>query len=766
MSSKDSNASQLNLIGSGTNTPKNTIKSTPNGSTSISNSPIGKSITHRDQIHGDTVLDTLAVELLNTPALQRLGRVYQLGYAHLVFRGGTHTRLSHVIGACHMATKLVDALKQNYIYCSQSLPPGIELPENFLPFPDKKDMVNERWQFLRYTTSWAALLHDVGHIPMGHTLEDEFDNIYTGHDKFESVRIPYLWYETKSGCPSDIYKILINDKLYPDSFRKLAVKPEQVWQTVMLICLYKEKRFPDNNKTFETLLDDAINNTKKGNRKKTFAEIVRGQLKEAEDKKIFFPYMADIVGNTICADYLDYLRRDAYNVGLDVLWDDRVTSHFYVAREGTSNQLRMALALLDRNGKRRLDTCTGVLELVHQRFRFAEIIYYHKSKVSASAMFAKALSLIGKPPEIRELENQKVLGIDDISTQTKLLIPKGENSEKYFNTLKASCFPSSMMDPEIGDDSLHLMMQHNAWENIRFAQTNKDGNSIENNLAGIALLQAIARRRLYKTKMTIDSKTFATLSTGPEENNDVERRIGKILKELRSTDFERDKLEQDIAQSAGWPNYSVLLYVPPRKSQAKGIDTFALQQDGIVTLGMHAAVQEKLKELNNDYKNLWRIILLVSPGRDKDAIGLSKAVDTMLSKLWPDIKLHTVETTIRSACWFPYIREQEQLAAKDYMDLMVRAGKTPDWEFFVRVRHYTVEAGTVSTEEHVNRAYLGNLLGPNKDTENTIRERFPTAGMVSELVKEKRKIIETREGNSDEIEVRRQALEKIAKGIR
>jgi hypothetical protein len=50
-------------------------------------------LTHRDQIHGDIRYDPLAVALLETSPLQRLGRIYQLGYGHLVYRGGTHTRL-------------------------------------------------------------------------------------------------------------------------------------------------------------------------------------------------------------------------------------------------------------------------------------------------------------------------------------------------------------------------------------------------------------------------------------------------------------------------------------------------------------------------------------------------------------------------------------------------------------------------------------------------------------------------------------------------
>src|SRR2546423_15692239 len=84
---------------------------------------------------------------------------------------------------------------------------------------------------------------------------------------------------------------------------------------------------------------------------------------------LFFPYLADIVPNPISADYLDYLRRDPHNLGLDVLKDDRVVSRFWVGRD-RGERLRIALSLVDRRGKPRLDTCTGVVELVRQRYRF------------------------------------------------------------------------------------------------------------------------------------------------------------------------------------------------------------------------------------------------------------------------------------------------------------------------------------------------------------------------------------------------------------
>src|SRR4051812_21345016 len=100
----------------------------------LANTKSGKALIHRDQIHGDVHYDRLAVELLNTNALQRLGKVYQLGYSHLVFRGGTPTRLSHVIGATHMAGKIVDSMRVNYRQRRAAQPRHVVPPDTFLPF--------------------------------------------------------------------------------------------------------------------------------------------------------------------------------------------------------------------------------------------------------------------------------------------------------------------------------------------------------------------------------------------------------------------------------------------------------------------------------------------------------------------------------------------------------------------------------------------------------------------------------------------------------
>lgn len=83
-------------------------------------------------------------DLIEHPFYQRLRRIKQLGMSHLVYPGALHTRFHHALGATHLMTKAIHALRYK----------GIEISEE------------EETAVLI-----AILLHDIGHGPFSHTLE-------------------------------------------------------------------------------------------------------------------------------------------------------------------------------------------------------------------------------------------------------------------------------------------------------------------------------------------------------------------------------------------------------------------------------------------------------------------------------------------------------------------------------------------------------------------------------------------------------------------
>ena len=100
----------------------------------------------RDPLWNNIRLDPEALAVVDAPAVQRLRYVRQLGHAFLVYPGATHSRFEHALGAYHLARRALAQLEETT---------GARL--------DAGDALAVRL---------AALLHDIGHYPFSHALEE------------------------------------------------------------------------------------------------------------------------------------------------------------------------------------------------------------------------------------------------------------------------------------------------------------------------------------------------------------------------------------------------------------------------------------------------------------------------------------------------------------------------------------------------------------------------------------------------------------------
>jgi hypothetical protein len=105
-----------------------------------------------DPIYGFiTIPNTLVYDLIQHPYFQRLRRITQMGLSYLVYPGAHHTRFHHAIGAMHMMQKAVEVLRSKDVLISKE-------EENALYI--------------------AILLHDIGHGPFSHTLENSIVEVH------------------------------------------------------------------------------------------------------------------------------------------------------------------------------------------------------------------------------------------------------------------------------------------------------------------------------------------------------------------------------------------------------------------------------------------------------------------------------------------------------------------------------------------------------------------------------------------------------------
>ena len=111
------------------------------------NSPAHEFEVVRDPLWNTIRLDGAAVRIIDTPEFQRLRLIRQLGLAYLVYPGATHTRFDHALGVYHLARWALGLLAERG-----------EL--------DRVDPADCR------LVPYAALLHDVGHYPFSHALEE------------------------------------------------------------------------------------------------------------------------------------------------------------------------------------------------------------------------------------------------------------------------------------------------------------------------------------------------------------------------------------------------------------------------------------------------------------------------------------------------------------------------------------------------------------------------------------------------------------------
>jgi len=100
-----------------------------------------------DPVYGFITIDhPLILDIISHPVYQRLRNIHQMAFAHLVYPGAVHSRLHHSLGAYHLMCIALAELKSKGIDITAEEELGAKI---------------------------AILLHDLGHGPYSHALEEE-----------------------------------------------------------------------------------------------------------------------------------------------------------------------------------------------------------------------------------------------------------------------------------------------------------------------------------------------------------------------------------------------------------------------------------------------------------------------------------------------------------------------------------------------------------------------------------------------------------------
>lgn len=261
---------------------------------------------------GDVTLDRLETSIVDTPDFQRLRRIRQLGTAWLVYPTALHTRFDHSLGVLGMTLEMIRAIREN---------PNLS--------DDERRIDPDREQLARL----LALLHDIGHAPFGHTLEDEF-SLMPRHDR-DPARVDRF-----AGPGSEIGR------------RVRASAGVEMHDRLLRLM------------------------TAEG-----------PALEAAGDER----FLHDLVNDAVCADLLDYLRRDSFFCGITLDLDYRFLRYLTLRRTAGARRAVVRLWAAGAPGPRR-DVASELIRLLDDRYLMGERVYFHHAKLTSGAMIAGAVA--------------------------------------------------------------------------------------------------------------------------------------------------------------------------------------------------------------------------------------------------------------------------------------------------------------------------------------------------------------------------------------
>jgi hypothetical protein len=545
---------------------------------------------YQDPLYGAKVLTPLAVAIADTPEFQRLAGLRQLGFSDLVYRGAVHTRLQHSIGTYFACRTILRRIVQNHERLGLEHP-GRHVSPKFRQVPPDSGLPDDvtshqsKWRGLTEVVSAAALLHDLGHVPFGHTLEDEFAGIYPRHDSLGGPRL----YEMLFNESSDLAKIFSDSR--PPWLQKLS--NTEIRRIIYLVLNWKEDI--DTPCGFDAVAERQIKKPAGGTSTKRLEEL-QSWYRSFAETAVFHPFMSDVVGNTICADLLDYLPRDRQHLGMEPRFHTRLQRYLTI-RPGTlyaGEGLRVSIMVTRKgHGGQRRDVATAVMDIMRERYEMAERVYYHHKKAAASAMLAKLVEIAGTEYKPRDDEN---------------IYPAPWSEGAHRSTVPHI---THLSDQELLDYLGTISTDHSTALELRRQ-----------------LHAALRYRRsaIYRTLLVVDNSLADSSSHS----------VSYIVEELRGersnpSSIGRTNLESELEKAAGAGPGDILIYCPSPSMQSKVVDArLEIREGRVLPLRVQTelfAYRADIDVLQQYYSELWRAYVFVAPHLFDDAAKCRAVVD-------------------------------------------------------------------------------------------------------------------------------------------
>ena len=139
--------------------------------------------TQTDPVHQDIYWNALEQRIIDSRPMQRLRCVKQLGTTLKIYPSAEHSRFTHGLGTLRAAQDILDRVEAN-----RSGPHPVASLLDDWDAQEKCELLFAEATVLARLT---ALIHDIAHVPFGHTIEDDL-RILEPHDSNENAIRPHL----------------------------------------------------------------------------------------------------------------------------------------------------------------------------------------------------------------------------------------------------------------------------------------------------------------------------------------------------------------------------------------------------------------------------------------------------------------------------------------------------------------------------------------------------------------------------------------------
>lgn len=285
-----------------------------------------KSKVIHDPVWGTCLFYRWELEILDSPLMQRLRNISQLGLTMLTYPTAHHSRFEHTLGVMSVITKMVNHINQD------TASPAIK---------------NNDFYILRL----AALLHDVGHCFCSHLSE----TIYGKRIEFVELKKSFEIFRTAKEHEIFAY-IIINC----DEFKNFITNKVHLWETGI-----------DVNQMLVDIGYMIVG-----------ASIPERKIEDGTIEKKY--YLTQMINGQYDADKLDYLRRDSYTAGLALTYDiDRFLYKIRIVPKDEEIDGKIV------RGKHLVIPISGVSaveEMAFSQLMLASYIYQHQKVLATDAL--------------------------------------------------------------------------------------------------------------------------------------------------------------------------------------------------------------------------------------------------------------------------------------------------------------------------------------------------------------------------------------------